>query len=75
MYMKTETINEKKSSLMMTSNESTIYMVESFMEEHYAFRRTYPTFMEYQASRFRSHAYTVWPQTKKISWKAMCRSF
>lgn len=37
--MKTETINEKKSSLMMTSNESTIYMVESFMEEHYAFRR------------------------------------
>ena len=39
MYMKTETINEKKSSLMMTSNESTIYMVESFMEEHYAFRR------------------------------------
>ena len=27
----------------------------------------YPTFMEYQASRFRSHAYTVWPRTKKIS--------
>ena len=27
----------------------------------------YPTFMEYQASRFHSHAYTVSPQTKKIS--------
>lgn len=35
---KTKNVNEK-SSLMMTSNESTIYMVESFMEEHYAFRR------------------------------------
>lgn len=35
---KTKNVNEK-SSLMMTGNESAIYMVESFMEEHYAFRR------------------------------------
>ena len=35
---KTKNVNEK-SSLMMTGNESVIYMVESFMEEHYAFRR------------------------------------
>ena len=27
----------------------------------------YPTFMEYQASRFRSHAYTISARTKKIS--------
>ena len=26
----------------------------------------YPTFLEYQASRFRSHAYTVLPQTKRF---------
>ena len=37
--MKTEMLKDKVSSLMMTSNESAIYMVESFMEEHYAFRR------------------------------------
>ena len=37
--MKTEMLKDKASSLMMTSNESAIYMVESFMEEHYAFRR------------------------------------
>ena len=35
---KTKNVNEK-SFLMMTGNESVIYMVESFMEEHYAFRR------------------------------------
>ena len=28
---------------------------------------TYSTFMEYQASRFRSHAYTISARTKKIS--------
>ena len=34
----------------------------------------YPTFLEYQASRFRSHAYTVLPQTKKISrLRSKCR--
>ena len=27
----------------------------------------YPTFMEYQASRFRSHAYTISARAKKIS--------
>ena len=37
--MNTKTIKDKGSSLMMTGNESAIYMVESFMEEHYAFRR------------------------------------
>ena len=31
---KTENVNEK-SSLVMTGNEAAIYMVESFMEEHY----------------------------------------
>ena len=29
----------EKSSLTMTSNGSAVYMVESFMEEHYALRR------------------------------------
>ena len=37
--MEKQMLQEKKSSLMMTGNESAIYMVESFMEEHYAFRR------------------------------------
>ena len=37
--MKEEDTTTGKSSLMMTGNESAIYLVESFMEDNYAFRR------------------------------------
>ena len=37
--MKEEETTTGKSSLMMMGNESAIYLVESFMEDNYAFRR------------------------------------
>lgn len=37
--MERKLMKNEKSSQMMTSNQSAIYMVESFMEDNYAFRR------------------------------------
>ena len=41
-----------------------VFLIPALIRLHEA---PYPTFLEYQASRFRSHTYTVSPQTKKIS--------